>query len=293
MMKIEDIKTIGVIGSGTMGRGIAISASQCGYKTIVCDINDNILSSSKLIIEKDLTKSVEKKKITEEKRSKIINNITFTPDFNALSSCDFIIEAALEDMSLKKDIFSKLDDICSPETILSSNTSSLSITTISTIVKKNPERVVGMHFFNPANIMKLVEVVKGDFTSDDVINLTAELSVKMGKVPVITKDTPAFIVNRIARPFYGEALKILSEGTSDIETIDKVMKNIGGFAMGPFELMDLIGIDVNFSVTKSVYESFFNDSKYRPSFIQKKMVDANLLGRKTGKGFYNYEQDKK
>jgi len=199
----------------------------------------------------------------------------------------------LEDMNLKKEIFSQLENICKPETILSSNTSSLSITTISTFIKKNPERIVGMHFFNPANIMKLVEVIKGNFTSEEVVIITVELSKKMGKVPVIAKDTPAFIVNRIARPFYGEALKILSEGTSDIETIDKVMKNIGGFAMGPFELMDLIGIDVNFSVTKSVYESFFNDSKYRPSFIQKKMVDANLLGRKTGRGFYNYEQDKK
>ncbi len=212
---------------------------------------------------------------------------------NDFSECDFIIEAAPEDIDLKKNIFSSLDNICRKDTILSTNTSSLSVTRISVFVKNNPERVVGMHFFNPANIMKLVEVVKGDFTSDECIKTTAELSEKMGKVPVIAKDTPAFIVNRIARPFYGESLKILSEGTSGHSEIDKVMKSCGGFPMGPFELMDLIGIDINFSVTKSVYESFFNDPKYRPSFIQKKMVDANITGRKTNRGFYSYDNSKK
>lgn len=288
-MKSEDIKSIGIIGSGTMGRGIAISTSLNGYRTILFDISKEFLSKSEEIIKKDLSKSVEKKKITEDKRDEAIKNLIFTVEMNDFSECDFVIEAATEDMELKKDIFIKLNNVCKKDSILSSNTSSLSITTISTYIKDNSERVIGMHFFNPANIMKLVEVVKGDFTSDDTVNLTIELSKKIGKVPVIAKDTPAFIVNRIARPFYGEALKILSEGTSDHDTIDKVMKNCGGFAMGPFELMDLIGIDINFSVTKSVYEAFFNDPKYRPSFIQKKMVDANLLGRKTKRGFYRYE----
>ncbi|MDZ4713017.1 MAG: 3-hydroxyacyl-CoA dehydrogenase NAD-binding domain-containing protein [bacterium] len=288
-MKTEDIKNISVIGSGTMGRGIAISAASAGYNTVLYDISDEIISKSKSLISKELARSVEKKKMTEEKSNEIINNITFTSEFDVMKDSDFVIEAALEDMSLKKEIFTRLNDICSEDAIFSTNTSSLSITTISTIVKKNPGRVVGMHFFNPANIMKLVEVVKGDFTSDETVSVTIELSKKLAKVPVEAKDTPAFIVNRIARPFYGEALKILSEGSSDVETIDKVMKSCGGFAMGPFELMDLIGIDVNFSVTKSVYEAFFNDPKYRPNFIQKKMVDANLLGRKTKKGFYNYD----
>ncbi|MBK8552738.1 MAG: 3-hydroxybutyryl-CoA dehydrogenase [Ignavibacteria bacterium] len=288
-MKIDDIKTIAVIGSGTMGRGIAICSAGAGFNTILYDINDEILNNSKNIIEKDLAKSAEKKKITNEKKNEILNKINLTSVIDDLKDADFVIEAALENIELKKEIFTSLDKICRPDTVLTTNTSSLSITTISTFVKTNPERIAGMHFFNPANIMKLVEVVRGDFTSEDTLNLTVALSKKMGKVPVVAKDTPAFIVNRIARPFYGEALKILSEGSSEVEKTDKIMKSCGGFAMGPFELMDLIGIDVNFSVTKSVYEAFFNDPKYRPNFIQKKMVDANLLGRKTKRGFYKYE----
>lgn len=288
-MNIEDIKTTGVIGSGTMGRGIAICSASAGLKTILYDINSEILVKSKNLIEKDLSKSAEKKKITFEKTEEIIRNIIYTSGFDDLKTCDFVIEAALEDIDLKKDIFTRLDSLCSQETVLSTNTSSLSVTTISTYVKNNPGRVIGMHFFNPANIMKLVEIVKGDFTSDETVHITKELSKKMGKTSVTAKDTPAFIVNRIARPFYGEALKILSEGTAKAEDIDKIMKSCGGFAMGPFELMDLIGIDVNFSVTKSVYEAYFNDPRYRPSFIQKKMVDAGLLGRKAKRGFYKYE----
>jgi 3-hydroxybutyryl-CoA dehydrogenase len=288
-MKTKVINTAGVIGSGTMGRGIAICTASAGIKSVLYDINSEILDKARSIIEKDLSRSAEKKKITSEKKDEILSNIIFTGDFNDLGESDFVIEAALEDIDLKKDIFSKLDALCRHDTILSTNTSSLSVTTISTYVKNNPERVVGMHFFNPANIMKLVEIVKGDFTSEETIDITKELSKKIGKVSVTAKDTPAFIVNRIARPFYGEALKILSEGTSEAEKTDLIMKNCGGFAMGPFELMDLIGIDVNFSVTKSVYEAFFNDPKYRPNFIQKKMVDAGMLGRKTKRGFYKYE----
>ncbi|MBN8569749.1 MAG: 3-hydroxybutyryl-CoA dehydrogenase [Ignavibacteria bacterium] len=289
-MNFSDIKTIGVIGSGTMGKGIAISTATAGFNTILYDISDEIISNAKASIEKDLQKGVEKNKITVEAKEQILGRLYLTSDFNSFSGADFIIEAAPESMDLKKKIFTDLDNICRDDVIFSTNTSSLSITTISTIVKKNPERVIGMHFFNPANIMKLVEIVKGDFTSAEAIKTTTELTLAIKKVPVLAKDTPAFIVNRIARPFYGEALRILSEGTSDVKTIDSVMKSCGGFAMGPFELMDLIGIDVNFSVTKSVYDAFFNDAKYRPNFIQKKMVDANLLGRKTKKGFYNYEK---
>ena len=231
-MKLEDIKAISVIGSGTMGRGIAICSAAAGYKTALYDINEEILTSSKNLIEKDLSRSVEKKKFTGEKKDEIISNIRLTTKFEDLKESDFIIEAAIENIDLKRDIFEKLNEICKSETVLSTNTSSLSITALSTFVKKNPERVIGMHFFNPANIMKLVEVVKGDFTSEETVNLTSELSKKMGKVPVIAKDTPAFIVNRIARPFYGEALKILSEGSCDAEKTDKIMKSCGGFAIG-------------------------------------------------------------
>ncbi|MBK8981397.1 MAG: 3-hydroxybutyryl-CoA dehydrogenase [Ignavibacteria bacterium] len=289
-MNTEDIRKIGIIGSGTMGRGIAICSALAGYETIINDISAEALNNSKTALEKILSGSVDKKKITVEEKNGALGRIIFTSDFELLKDCDFIIEAAAEDELIKKEIFSRLDSICRSDAILSTNTSSLSITNISTAVKNNTGRVIGMHFFNPAHIMKLVEIVKGDFTSDETLKTTIELTLKLNKTPVVAKDTPAFIVNRIARPFYGEALKILAEGTSDAETIDKVMKECGKFAMGPFELMDLIGIDVNFSVTKSVYEAFFNDPKYRPSFIQKKMVDANMLGRKTGRGFYNYQK---
>ncbi len=288
-MQYKDIKTIGIIGSGTMGRGISICSSMAGFETILYDIKEEYLKNAKAAIEKDLLKAVEKKKIDLDKKNAILSKLILSKSFNDLKSSDVVIEAVVEDIDIKKEIFHNLDDICKPETILATNTSSLSVTTISTSVKTNPGRVIGMHFFNPANIMKLVEIVKGDFTADETVEVTEELARGLGKVPVIAADTPAFIVNRIARPFYGEALKILGEGSAGAETIDKVMRGAGGFAMGPFELMDLIGIDINFSVTKSVYEAFFNDPKYRPSFIQKKMVDANLLGRKTKRGFYKYE----
>ena len=288
-MNLNDIKTIGILGGGTMGSGIGISCIMAGYKVILYDISEEILGIAGHSVIKNLNKAVEKGKLEADKKNDVLDNIDFTKEFADLAKSDFIIEAVPERMDLKKELFKKLDSVCDPNIILATNTSSLSVTTISTAVENNRERVVGMHFFNPANIMKLVEVIRGDFTSDEAVDITMELSKKIGKVPVIVKDTPAFIVNRIARPFYGEALRMLAEGTGGVETIDKVLKTCGGFAMGPFQLMDLIGIDVNFSVTKSVFEAYFNEPKYRPSYIQRKMVDANLLGRKTKRGFYKYD----
>ncbi|HLT23603.1 MAG TPA: 3-hydroxyacyl-CoA dehydrogenase NAD-binding domain-containing protein [Ignavibacteria bacterium] len=289
-MNLNDIKTIGILGAGTMGAGIGISCIMAGYKVILFDISDEVLGKAGESVIKNINKAIEKGKLDPEEKNATLDRMDFTKDFADLAKSDFVIEAVPEKMELKKDLFKKLDGTCNPNIILASNTSSLSVTTISTAVENNRDRVVGMHFFNPANIMKLVEVIRGDFTSDEAVDITYQLSKKIGKVPVLAKDTPAFIVNRIARPFYGESLKMLAEGTASFETIDKVMKTCGGFAMGPFQLMDLIGIDVNFSVTKSVYEAYFNDPRYRPSYIQRKMVDANLLGRKTKRGFYSYEQ---
>ncbi len=282
------VKKIGIIGAGTMGSGIASACAISGIETVVYDINPEMLAKSKSGISKGYDKLLEKGKIDTVKRSSAQSNLNFIVDIGKLSDCGLIIEAAFEDMDLKKKLYSKLDEITGAETILATNTSSFSITSISASVKNNIGRVIGMHFFNPASIMKLVEIVKGEFTSDETVKETVDICRKLGKTPVVCKDTPAFIVNRVARAFYGEALKILGEGNIEVGVIDSIMKNEGSFAMGPFELMDLIGIDVNFSVTKSVYEAFFYDQKYKPHPIQQKMVESGLLGRKTGRGFYKY-----
>jgi 3-hydroxybutyryl-CoA dehydrogenase len=283
----SDIKTIGVIGSGTMGSGITAACALNGYKTVLYDIKQDIVDKAVSGIITGLKKLVEKGKIDEFKVKSTERNIVTSAELKNFNDCDIVIEAAIEDLSIKKGIFRELETIVKPQTILASNTSSFSITSISTAIV-NRERVVGLHFFNPANIMKLVEVIKGEFTSSETVETVSELCKNLKKVPVICSDTPAFIVNRVARAFYGESLKILGEENIQSENIDKIMKEEGGFAMGPFELMDLIGIDINLSVTKSVYEAFFYDQKYKPSPIQQKMVDAGLLGRKTKQGFYKY-----
>ena len=287
LSEINKIKSIGVIGAGTMGSGIASVSALSGYITIVCDIYQQSLDKAEKNILKGYDKLLEKGKLDETKKNKAVSNLEFTTDIKRIAGCGIVIEAALEDLELKRELYKKLDEITGEGCILATNTSSFSITAISSVVK-DKSKVIGMHFFNPANIMKLVEIIKGEFTSEETVSIVKELTKNLGKTPVMCSDTPAFIVNRVARPFYGEALKILSEGGIPVETIDKIMKSEGGFAMGPFELMDLIGIDVNFSVTKSVYGAFFYDQKYKPSPIQQKMVEAGLLGRKTGEGFYKY-----
>jgi len=282
------INKIGIIGAGTMGSGIAAASAVNGFETLLYDISPEAVQKAVAGISKGFQKLEEKGKINAAKREAAEGNIIQISDLSGLAECDIIIEAAIENIDLKKELYKKLDDISKPEAILATNTSSFSVTSISTAVKNNPGRVAGMHFFNPANIMKLVEVIKGEFTSDETVSAVTELCKKLGKVPVLCMDTPAFIVNRVARAFYGESLKIMGEENLNPELIDAVMKEEGGFAMGPFELMDLIGIDINLSVTKSVYEAFFYDQKYKPSPIQQKMVDSGLLGRKTKQGFYKY-----
>jgi 3-hydroxybutyryl-CoA dehydrogenase len=279
---------LGIVGAGTMGYGIASISGLNGFAVVVYDIENPFLERAGRMIEENYRILVTRQKISGEESKKALANISFTNNINKLSDCEFIIEAATENIEVKRSIFSELNAVAEPEAILASNTSSLSIAALSAAVKKNRSRVVGMHFFNPANVMKLVEVVKGEFTSDETIERTVELSKKLGKTPVVCKDTPAFIVNRVARPFYGEALKMLGERKLSVKQIDAIMKQEGGFKLGPFELMDLIGIDVNYSVTKSVYEAFYQDPKYKPSPIQAGMVQAGMLGKKTGKGFYSY-----
>lgn len=282
------INYIAVIGTGTMGRGIAACSALNGFKTALYDINPFSVSDAINYIIQSFDKLLQKGKISELNKIEAEKKLLSVNNLEDLADCDLIIEAAIENIEIKKDIFAKLDIITPKKTILATNTSSFSITSISSSLVNDKSRVIGMHFFNPANIMKLVEVIKGEFTSANTVYEVIEICKKLGKTPVVCKDTPAFIVNRIARPFYGEALKIMSEDNLTAELIDNIMKLEGGFSMGPFELMDLIGIDVNLSVTKSVYEAFFYDPKYKPSIIQQKMVDSGLLGRKTGQGFYKY-----
>ncbi|MFD2246471.1 3-hydroxyacyl-CoA dehydrogenase NAD-binding domain-containing protein [Pontibacter ruber] len=285
-MRFEDIKTIGIVGAGTMGQGIAQICAQAGYKTILFDINAQILQKAEATTASNLSKGVERGKLTDADKQATLANLSFTGDTLTLS-CDVIIEAVVERLEVKQSIFKDLDAVNSPDTIFASNTSSIPITRIAAGIP-NPERVVGMHFFNPAHIMKLVEVISGAATSPEVAETIRQLALKLDKKPVMAQDSPGFIVNRVARHFYVEGLKLLEEGVADVQTIDKLMQ-ASGFKMGPFELMDLIGVDTNYSVTSSMFEAFHYDPKFRPSRIQQQKVDAGHHGRKSGKGFYTYE----
>ncbi len=281
------INIIGIIGAGTMGSGIAQVSAMAGLDVVLHDVSADVLQIAMGKIKESLRGGVEKGKFTPEQSTKALAAIHPRRHFAELAHADFIIEAAIEDLNTKKEIIGNLDAVVRPDVILATNTSSLSVTSIGAFAR-TPGNVVGMHFFNPPPLMKLVEVVRGNYTSDAAVKTTVDLAVRMRKTPVVCKDTPGFIVNRVARPFYGEALRLLGEGVASVEEIDNIVKRSGGFKMGPFELMDLIGIDINYSVTQSVYEQFFHEPRFRPHPIQRQMVEAGTLGRKTKKGFYSY-----
>lgn len=276
---------IAVVGSGVMGAGIAQVCAMAGHKVILFDINAEALGKAEAGIIKNLDKGIDRGKVSEEQKEATLASLSYSNNFDDLV-VDLVIEAIVERADVKIKLFNDLAKINEPETILATNTSTIPITQISAKVP-HPERVVGIHFFNPAHIMKLVEVVSGAHTSDEVTARSKAFVSEIGKVPILAKDAPGFIVNRVARHFYVEGLKVLEENVASHEVIDDLVQ-ASGFKMGPFRLMDLIGVETNFSVTSSMFELFNRDSKFRPSRIQKQKVDAGDYGRKTGKGFYEY-----
>jgi 3-hydroxybutyryl-CoA dehydrogenase len=280
---------IGVIGSGAMGSGIAQVAATAGHSVFVYDNNETSLSKAESSLKTSLAKVVEKQKLSAEQRDAIVNNIQFVKTLQQLSNCDLVIEAIIENLDIKKKLFQEVEKIVKPGSVLASNTSSLSITSIASACE-NPAQVIGIHFFNPATLMPLVEIIPGIATDPKVTDESKALVDSWKKVTVVAKDTPGFIVNRVARPFYSEALRIYEEGIADMATIDWAMKEIGGFKMGPFELMDMIGHDVNYVVTETVWKQFYYDPKFKPALSQKRLLEAGFLGKKSGRGFYNYAE---
>lgn len=280
-----EIHTIGVCGAGTMGRGIALTLAQAGFSTLLFDLNPDILASARAQHERELEGLVQKGKVTADKKEKILALIQYT---NELENClaEFFIEAIVEKIIPKVALLNQLAELNHGDCIFASNTSSLSITEIAKQVL-HPERVIGLHFFNPATIMKLVEVVHTPFTNPDVLSTTLELVKQIGKTPVQCSDSPGFIVNRVARPYYIESLRLIEEKKSDVEQVDRILESTG-FKMGPFKLMDLIGNDINFAVSCSVYEQLGKPERLQPSFIQQQLVQEGKWGKKSGSGYYKY-----
>ena len=272
-----------------MGIGIAQIASDHNHKVIIYDKSKKALKTAKEKLEKVLNRLIEKQKIDKKESKRILSNIKFSDSIKEIEKAEIVIEAIIEDLVIKKDMFQKIENLVSDVCIIATNTSSISITSIASACKR-PERVIGMHFFNPAPLMPLVEIIPAIQTSNDTIKKTMTLSENWKKTTVLCKDTPGFIVNRLARSFYSESIRIYEENIANKETIDWAMKELGGFRMGPFELMDYIGNDVNYKVTETVFNEFYFDQRYKPSITQKRLVEAGYYGRKSGRGYYNYSE---
>jgi 3-hydroxybutyryl-CoA dehydrogenase len=284
---MKSFKNIGIIGAGSMGVGIAQIASTSDCNVFLYDQNKSVSEQAIKKLEKVLLRLIEKGKINSIKKDSILSNIKIVESLESMKDSDLIIEAIVENSAAKKEIFSQIESIVSGDCVLATNTSSISITSLASCLK-NPIRFLGIHFFNPAPVMPLVEIIPALQTNNNIVKEIHQLLLNWNKKPVVAKDTPGFIVNRIARPFYSEALRIYEEQIADFATIDFAMKHIGGFKMGPFELMDFIGNDVNYAVTESVFKAFYYDPRYKPSFTQKQYADAGWLGRKSSKGYYDY-----
>lgn len=284
------ILNIGIIGSGTMGSGIAQVAATSGCKVKLYDTNQAALDKAKASLDKILSRLIEKERIDDNEKNRIQSNIIYVDNLKDLADSNLTIEAIVENLDIKKKVFSELESYVTKDCIIASNTSSLSIASIASSLK-HPKRCLGIHFFNPAPLMKLVEVIPAIQTSYETLEKAIDTIASWNKIVAVAKDTPGFIVNRVARPFYGEALRIYEEGIADFETIDAAMKEVGSFRMGPFELMDFIGNDVNYTVTESVFEAFYFDPRYKPSFTQKRFAEAGYLGRKSGVGYYEYDEN--
>ncbi|MFM7016016.1 MAG: 3-hydroxyacyl-CoA dehydrogenase NAD-binding domain-containing protein [Bacteroidota bacterium] len=287
---LSEKSIVGVIGAGAMGSGIAQVAAAAGHQVLLFDAKEGAAANAVKKTEASLMKLVEKGKMSNDDALELCKRISVINSLNDFASADLIIEAVVELIEVKKEIFSAVEKVVKADCVLATNTSSLSVTSVAAACV-NANRVIGLHFFNPAPLMPLVEVIPAVQTKEGLANACKSLMLLWKKVPVIAKDTPGFIVNRVARPFYGESLKIVEEGIADMATVDAAMRDKGGFKMGPFELMDLIGNDINYTVTETVWKQFYFDARFRPSLIQKKMVESNRLGRKTGFGYYDYQDN--